>query len=87
MNDTAASKFILNCQKEEGWGPVPGTSVGDLPLIAEAVICLDILDMTSRLYEEDPNNPAPLIIDWRGIFIIGFIIVAAVIGLISMRME
>ena len=87
VNDTAAGQFILNCQKEEGWGSVPGTSVGDLPLIAEAVICLDILDMTSRLYEEDPNNPAPVIIDWRGIFIIGFIIVAAVIGFISMRIE
>jgi prenyltransferase beta subunit len=87
INYSAAARFVLNCQKEGGWNPTPGIGTGDLPLIAEAVMCLDLLDMTSLLYEEDPNNPALVIIDWRGYFIIGFIIVAAVIGYLSMRIE
>ena len=87
VNETSAARFILECQSIGGWNPVPSESDGDLPLLAEAIVSLDLLEMTSLLYEEDPSNPAPLIIDWRGIFIIGFLIMAAVIGFISMRIE
>ena len=87
VNESNAARFVLNCQSKGGWNSVPSEGDGDLPLLAEAITCLDLLEMTSLLYEEDPNNPAPLIIDWRGLFIIGFIIVAAVIGFISMRIE
>ncbi len=92
INMTAAARFIVDCQAADGsWTTVPGLAEGTLfnaGLAFEALRMLDIsgtyIDM---IYEEDPNNPAQPLIDWRVLFIIVFIIAALVIALVALRMD
>ncbi len=92
IDSDSASRFIIDCQATDGsWGTVPGLETGTLfnaGLAFEALRMLDIsgtyIDM---IYEEDPNNPAAPLIDWRILFVVVFIIAALVIALIALRLD
>ncbi len=92
IDSTSAARFIMDCQATDGsWGTVPGLEAGTLfnaGLVFEALRMLDIsgtyIDM---IYEEDPNNPAAALIDWRLLFVAVFILAALVIALIALRMD
>ncbi len=92
VNKSVAARFIVNCQAADGsWGNVPEQETGRLFYAGLAVDALRLLDesgtYTTLLFEEDPNNPAGPIIDWRLGLIIGIIIVAAVVGIIATRFD
>lgn len=85
-----AARFILDCQAANGgWGNVPGLQVGIIENAGMAILSLRILgdDYSAMIYEEDPNDPTPPLLDWRVLFVAGFIVVAAVIALIALRMD
>ncbi|MHA2134821.1 MAG: prenyltransferase/squalene oxidase repeat-containing protein [Candidatus Thorarchaeota archaeon] len=87
-NVTNAARFIADCQAANGgWGNVPGLDVGTLEFAAFAIDSLSKLDSVNLLYEEDPNNPAGALIDWRVLLVVGFVIVAVIIAFVSLRME
>ncbi len=92
INSSAAAQFIVDCQAVDGsWGLVPGVSKGELYYAALAFQSLRLLDESGTysdlLMEEDPNNPSPFFIDWRVMFLVTFILVAAIIGIYSLRMD
>ncbi|MHA1575920.1 MAG: prenyltransferase/squalene oxidase repeat-containing protein, partial [Candidatus Thorarchaeota archaeon] len=92
INSSAAAQFIVDCQAVDGaWGLVPGQATGELYYAALAFQSLRLLDESGTygnlLLEEDPNNPSPFVIDWRVMFLVSFILVAAVIGFYSLRMD
>ncbi|MHA1577049.1 MAG: prenyltransferase/squalene oxidase repeat-containing protein [Candidatus Thorarchaeota archaeon] len=92
INASAAAQFIVDCQALDGsWGLVPDQTTGELYYAGVAVLSLRLLDgsgaYSNLLMEEDPNNPALFFIDWRVLFIVTFILVAAVIGFYSLRMD
>ncbi|MHA1637063.1 MAG: prenyltransferase/squalene oxidase repeat-containing protein [Candidatus Thorarchaeota archaeon] len=92
INKTAAARFIVDCQAADGsWGTVPGLATGQMYYAGIAVISLRLLDEAGTfidlLLEEDPNNPSPFFIDWRVLFVVSFIVVAALIAVIALRMD
>ena len=85
-----ASRFIVDCQAADGsFALVPGTEVGSMYLSSYAVKSLSYLgaQYEDMLFEEDPNNPPPPLIDWRWGFIVGIIVVAAIGGLYALRLD
>ncbi|MHA1480635.1 MAG: prenyltransferase/squalene oxidase repeat-containing protein [Candidatus Thorarchaeota archaeon] len=92
INASAAAQFIVDCQAVDGaWGLVPGQSTGELYYAALAFQSLRLLDesgtYSNLLLEEDPNNPSPFFIDWRVLFVVAFILIAAVVGIYSLRLD
>jgi len=92
LDASAISQFIVDCQAVNGgWGTVPGLETGTLFYAGMALEALRMLDPSgtylSMIYEVDPNNPDPILIDWRLVFIVVFIIAALVIALIALRMD
>ncbi len=93
VNASDAATFILNCQAADGaWGVTPGTDSGSLFYAALALQSLKVLDSTNGTYlnmlnQEDPNNPAPPLLDWRLLFMALFIVAAFVIALVALRVD
>ncbi len=93
VNASAAASFILDCQAADGaWGLTPGTDTGSLFYAALALQSLKVLDPTNGTYmnmlnQEDPNNPAPPLVDWRLLFVALFIVAAFVIAVVALRMD
>ena len=92
LNASSASSFIANCQAGNGgWGTVPGLEAGTLFNAGIALKALRMLDPSgtylSLINEIDPNNPDTVLIDWRLLFVVVFIIAALVIALIALRLD
>lgn len=88
VDDSLAAKFILDSQSVDGtWGLVPGIEEGRLYYAYYAVRSLSLLGQLDMLNEEDPNSPPPPLFDWKIALIIGIIVVAAVGGFLSIRMD
>jgi prenyltransferase beta subunit len=88
VDDSLAARFILDSQAVDGtWGLVPGIEEGRLYYAFSAVKSLSLLGQLDMLYEEDPNSPPPPLFDWKTALIIGIIVVAAVVGFFSIRMD
>jgi prenyltransferase beta subunit len=85
-----ASRFIVDCQAADGsFALAPGADTGSLYYASFAVKALSYLgtEHENLMQEEDPNNPPPPLIDWRWGLIIGIVVIAAVGGLYSVRMD
>jgi prenyltransferase beta subunit len=90
VNETTVTDFILNCQVADGsWGYLPGASVGSLVYAGEACELLNIIGDASTILvsSEDPYTPGGFILDWRYIAVVGVILVALVIAIISVRRD
>jgi len=88
VDDSLAARFILDSQAVDGtWGLVPGIEEGRLYYAFLAVKSLSLLGQLDMLNEEDPNSPPPPLFDWKTALIIGIIVVAAVVGFFSIRMD
>ena len=88
LNTTAAVGFILSCQANDGsWGFTPGLPAGAIASIQYAIESLGLLgqDPKTALLTEDPNNPTPILLDWRLVFVVGFIAIALVLAVVSVR--
>ncbi|MFW9931859.1 MAG: prenyltransferase/squalene oxidase repeat-containing protein [Candidatus Thorarchaeota archaeon] len=88
-----ASRFIVDCQAHDGaWGNTPGIEEGSLFYAGLALKSLNLLDPINHsyrnlMYEADPNNPAPPLIDWRILFIAVLIIAAMAVAVVALRMD
>ncbi|MHA2432858.1 MAG: prenyltransferase/squalene oxidase repeat-containing protein, partial [Candidatus Thorarchaeota archaeon] len=88
VDDELAATFILDSQAADAsWGLVPGIEVGRLYYAHYAIRSLYLLDQLDMLNEEDPNSPPLPIFDWKFALVIGIIVVAAVGGFMSVRMD
>jgi len=90
VNQTTLKDFILNCQVEDGsWGYLPGSEDGSLVYAGQACELLNMIgDAASILVSsEDPYSPGGFAIDWRYVVVIGIILVALVIAVVSVRMD
>ncbi|MHA1938546.1 MAG: prenyltransferase/squalene oxidase repeat-containing protein [Candidatus Thorarchaeota archaeon] len=84
------SRFIVDCQAaDSSFALIPGADTGSLYYASYAVKALSYLgtEYENLMDEEDPNNPPPPLIDWRWGLIAGIIVIAAVGGLYSTRMD
>lgn len=88
-DDTSViAEFVAGCQAADGsWGAVPGLEEGDIVYMAYAARTLTTLDEASILNQEDPNNPAPPLIDWRILFIASLLIIGLVVAVFSVRSD
>ncbi|TFH04520.1 MAG: hypothetical protein E4H14_14540, partial [Candidatus Thorarchaeota archaeon] len=90
VNQTTVTDFILNCQVEDGsWGYIPGAEVGSLVYAGQACELLDIIGNAVSILasSEDPYSPGGFILDWRYIVVIGIVLVAIVIAVVSVRRD
>ena len=90
VNETTVMNFILNCQVEDGsWGYLPGADTGSLVYAGQACELLDLFgDAASILASsEDPYSPGGFVFDWRYIVVIGVLVVAIVVAVISVRRD
>ncbi|MGY5858612.1 MAG: prenyltransferase/squalene oxidase repeat-containing protein, partial [Candidatus Thorarchaeota archaeon] len=90
VNDTTAVDFIRNCQTEDGsWGYIPGASLGNLVYAGQACELLNLFGSAASILaaSEDPYSPGGFTLDWRYIVLVGIIIVALVIAIISVRRD
>ncbi len=88
VNRTPAARFVLDSQAADGsWGLVPGIDKGRLYYAYYAVRSLSLLGQLAMLGEEDPSSPPPPLFDWKIALIIGIIVVAAVGGYMSIKMD
>ncbi|NHJ12766.1 MAG: hypothetical protein EAX95_03780 [Candidatus Thorarchaeota archaeon] len=90
VNASAAARFILDCQAENGgFANVPDISTGNMYHAYEAVITLSRLgaEYGNMINELDPNNPVPPLIDWRLLLAVGIIAIAAIAALVAMRLD
>ncbi len=90
-NIDAVVDFILNCQtaNDGGFAIVPNTDVGNMMYSAMAIHSLKLLgsEYLARIYEADPNNPEPPLIDWRTLFVVSIIVMAAVVAIAALRRD
>ncbi len=91
VNVSIATDFILDCQAPDGaWAIVPNSEYGETTYIGYAMMALKLLhgdDVRSVLLVEDPNNPAPPLIDWRLLLVILILGLAAVAAIVSLRLD
>lgn len=87
-NTSIIGEFLAKCQAVDGsWGSVPGLEEGDIAYMAYAARALTTIGEGSLLRQEDPNNPAPPLVDWRILFISSILIVALVVAAFSVVRE
>lgn len=87
-NTSVIGEFVASCQAADGsWGSVPGLEEGDIVYMAHAARTLSTIDEGFILREEDPNNPAPPLIDWRILFIASILIVILIVAILSVRTD
>ncbi|MFX1605275.1 MAG: prenyltransferase/squalene oxidase repeat-containing protein [Promethearchaeota archaeon] len=90
INTTAAENFVLNCQSEDGsFGFIPGLSTGIL--VYSGYAC-EILNMPgfngafeSLSSSTDPYSTSNTGIEWRLYVVVGIIVLAAVLAVLSVR--
>jgi prenyltransferase beta subunit len=90
VNQSIAVDFILDCQATDGsWGFTPEREVGNIAYVGRAIRSLEMLDqnLNQVLAVEDPNNPAPVLLDWRIVAVIAITVGAVVIAIVSVRMD
>ncbi|MGY5881163.1 MAG: prenyltransferase/squalene oxidase repeat-containing protein, partial [Candidatus Thorarchaeota archaeon] len=90
VNETTVIDFILNCQVEDGsWGYVPGAEIGSLVYAGQACELLNMFGNAASILasSEDPNSPGGFIFDWRYLAVVGVIVVALVVAIISIRRD
>ena len=91
VNASIAIEFVINCQAADGaWALTPGYEDGETTYIGMAMMSLKLLhgdDIRSLLLVEDPNNPAPPLIDWRLGLVILMLVIAAIAGLVGLRLD
>ena len=90
VNESMVIDFILNCQVEDGsWGYIPGASLGNLIYAGQACELLNLFGNAASILaaSEDPYLPGGLVLDWRYIVIIGIILVALVLAIVSIRRD
>ncbi|MDF1538891.1 MAG: prenyltransferase/squalene oxidase repeat-containing protein [Candidatus Thorarchaeota archaeon] len=92
LDASAISQFIADCQAANGgWGIVPDLEAGTLFYAGLALEALRFLHPDGTylnvINEIDPNNPDTILIDWRILFVVIFIIAALVIALIALRQD
>ncbi|UCH04417.1 MAG: hypothetical protein JSW05_12760 [Candidatus Thorarchaeota archaeon] len=88
VDDELGARFLLDSQAVDGsWGLVPGIEKCRLYYAYYAVKSLSLLGHLDMLNEEDPNSPPPPLFDWKTALIIGIIVMAAVGGFLSIRMD
>jgi len=81
-------EFIAGCQAVDGsWAAVPGLEEGDIVYMAYAARALTTINEASILNQEDPNNPAPPLIDWRILFIASLLVIGLVVAVFSVRSD
>ncbi|MEM2143320.1 MAG: prenyltransferase/squalene oxidase repeat-containing protein [Candidatus Thorarchaeota archaeon] len=90
LDSDASLDFVLRCQAADGsWSFTPGMTKGDIDYIYMAVESILLLNRDPRtaLLVEDPNSLAPPLVDWRIVFVIGFLVVGAAVGIVSVRRD
>lgn len=90
LNQTIAKDFILNCQSADGaWALVPGLETGDLVLASYAAECLAHIGNAQSilLSSVDPRSGDRFVVDWRALVIVGIIVVALLLAVLSIRMD
>ncbi|TFF83758.1 hypothetical protein EU524_01935 [Candidatus Thorarchaeota archaeon] len=90
LNETIVQDFILSCQSADGaWALVPGIETGNLVYASYAAECLDYLGNARAILSSsvDPETGGGFVVDWRALVIVGIIIVALVLALLSIRMD
>ncbi|MFW9844826.1 MAG: prenyltransferase/squalene oxidase repeat-containing protein [Candidatus Thorarchaeota archaeon] len=90
VNETIVTDFILNCQVADGsWGFIPGADSGSLVYAGQACELLNMFGDAATILasSEDPFSPAGFVFDWRYFAIVGLIVVAFVVAIISIRRD
>ncbi len=89
-NISAVADFLLQCQTSDGgFAIVPNGDVGNMLYSGMVIHILKLLgdEYTSLLYGPDPLNPSPPLIDWRVLFVISLIMLAAIVAIVSLRRD
>ncbi|NWF95487.1 MAG: hypothetical protein HXY34_05055 [Candidatus Thorarchaeota archaeon] len=90
VNATGAIDFILDCQSADGsWGLVPQMTTGKIGNIGIAIKALKMLESNvyGLLLEQDPNHPAPSLVDWRVVVIVAVTATAVIAAVVSVRRD
>jgi len=90
VNESMVIDFILNCQVEDGsWGYIPGASLGNLVYAGQACELLNLFGNAATILagSVDPYLDSGIILDWRYIVIVGIILVALVLAIVSIRRD
>ncbi|MHA1614344.1 MAG: prenyltransferase/squalene oxidase repeat-containing protein [Candidatus Thorarchaeota archaeon] len=90
VNESMAIGFILNCQVEDGsWGYIPGATLGNLVYAGQACELLNLFGNAATILagSDDPWLPSGIVLDWRYIVIVGIVLVALVLALVSIRSD
>ncbi len=90
VNESMVIDFILNCQVEDGsWGYIPGASLGNLVYAGQACELLNLFGNAASILagSVDPFLDTGIVLDWRYIAIVGIILVALVLALVSIRRD
>ncbi len=91
VDKSIATDFVISCQAADGsWAMTPNYEEGETTYIGYAMQALKLLngqDIKSLLLVEDPNNPAPPLIDWRVLFVIIVLVLAAIAGVVALRLD
>ncbi|MHA2396470.1 MAG: prenyltransferase/squalene oxidase repeat-containing protein [Candidatus Thorarchaeota archaeon] len=92
VNASAAEAFILNCQSEDGsFGLSPGLSAGKLVYSGYACESLNMLDPGGvhdiLSSSTDPHSSGDPGIEWRWMIVLGIIVVALVLAVLSVRQD
>ncbi|MHA1771598.1 MAG: prenyltransferase/squalene oxidase repeat-containing protein [Candidatus Thorarchaeota archaeon] len=91
VNSSIATDFIINCQAADGsWALTPNNEEGETTYIGYAMQALSMLNgdnVKTLLSVEDPNNPAPPLIDWRVLLVVVIFVLAAIAGVVALRLD
>lgn len=90
VNESMVTDFILNCQVEDGsWGYIPGASLGNLVYAGQACELLNLFGNAASILagSVDPFLDTGIVLDWRYIVIVGIILVALVLAIVSIRRD
>jgi len=90
VNESMVIDFILNCQVEDGsWGYIPGANLGTLVYAGQACELLNLFGSAATILagSVDPWLTSGIVLDWRYIVIVGIILVALVLAIISIRRD
>ena len=88
VNATAAETFTLNCQSEDGsFGFVPGLATGELVYSGHACEILSMLGDSHDILSSsiDPHSSTDPGFEWRMAIVIGIIVFALVLAVLSVR--
>jgi len=90
VNESMVMDFILNCQSEDGsWGYFPGASLGNLVYAGQACELLNLFGNAASILANsvNPYLDSGIIIDWRYLVIVGIVLAALVLAIVSIRRD